>query len=73
MDVATSLSPGLLPVACFQETKLPEITCPKNFTMVHQAQEGKGGGGIATLVPKGVHIVRTTKAEFYVHVQVGTS
>ena len=57
-------------IFCLQETKIPTLTAPTGYTVLHSVCQARQGGGIATLVPQALAILQSTMADFFVHVQV---
>ena len=57
-------------VLCLQETKLLQVRHPYGYAAEHCPRTGKSGGGIATLIPSQVPIVKSVKEQFVVYTQL---
>ena len=69
-DVAAELDSRAPALPCLQETKLETIHTPPGYHVEHAPRVGQGGGGVTTLVPLGLRVLRTARDEAFVYMAV---
>ena len=70
MDVSTKEGAATCVVLCLQETKLLQVRPSYGYAVEHCPRTGKSSGGIATLIPSQVPIVKSVKEKFVVYTQL---
>ena len=57
-DVAVAMNGAAVTIFCLQETKIPTLSAPTGYTALHSVRKARQGGGIATLVPQALAILK---------------